>query len=272
MEQLKNIKVIFIDIDRTLTNDNHKIPKLNIEAIKEATQKGILVVLCSGRWLAYAKEKSIEAFASNYIITNNGAQIYDYLNKKSIYENKMSNENVEKLLKDFEEMGIECILNTSSTRFGSKKLVRKIYEGEHFFYTLDDIGNENVLQIVGEVNSFQDMDKMVRCVNKYDEFIILNLSKAYLENKRNEKNYYADINNRNTNKGQGIKKFLEIFNINKDEAICFGDYINDIDMFNECGHKVAMKNASEELKQKANYITLSNNEGGVGDFIKKYIL
>lgn len=39
MEQLKNIKVIFIDIDRTLTNDNHKIPKLNIEAIKEATQK-----------------------------------------------------------------------------------------------------------------------------------------------------------------------------------------------------------------------------------------
>jgi len=65
---LKNIKVIFIDIDRTLTNDNHKIPKLNIEAIKEATQKGILVVLCSGRGLAYAKEKSIEAFASNYII------------------------------------------------------------------------------------------------------------------------------------------------------------------------------------------------------------
>lgn len=272
MINLKNIKVIFIDIDRTLTDDKHQIPKENIEAIKEVTKNGVFVVLCSGRGLAYASQKSKEAFASNYVISNNGAQIYDYLNNKSIYENRMSRENVEKLLDDFKEMGIECILNTSSTRFGSKNLIRKIDKDEHFFENLEDIGNENVLQIVGEVNSFEEMDKMVRCVNKYDEFVILNLSKAYLEKKKNEKNYYADINNRNTNKGEGIKKFLELFNIPKNESLCFGDYINDIDMFNECGVKVAMANASEELKQKADFVALSNNEGGVGAFIKKYII
>ena len=43
-------------------------------------------------------------------------------------------------------------------------------------------------------------------------------------------------------------------------------------MFKACGYKVAMKNASEELKEIADYVTLSNNEAGVGDFIEKFIL
>ena len=50
------------------------------------------------------------------------------------------------------------------------------------------------------------------------------------------------------------------------------DNTNDIDMFKACGYKVAMKNASEELKEIADYVTLSNNEAGVGDFIEKFIL
>ena len=98
------------------------------------------------------------------------------------------------------------------------------------------------------------------------------LEGIYLENKKDQKSYYADINNNSTSKGRGITSFLNIFNIKKEDSLCFGDFINDIDMFKACGYKVAMKNASEELKEIADYVTLSNNEAGVGDFIEKFIL
>jgi hypothetical protein len=272
VQKLKDIKVIFVDIDKTLTDNNRQVPAKNSEVIKKAVQQGIMVVLCSGRDFSYTEEKSKEANASNYIIASNGAQIYDYLNKKTLFKIEISKESIAKLIEDFKELGIECILNTSTTRYGTKCLNREMNENEGRFEKLEDIEKEEILQVVGEVHSFELMDKMVKKIGKYHDLIIKNLSRAYVENKKNEENYYADINNYTVSKGEGIKNFLKIFNIKKEEAICFGDFINDIEMFDECGYKVAMDNASDELKEKADYITLSNEESGVGVFIEKYIL
>ena len=272
MPKLENIKVIFIDIDKTLTDNKRQVPKENSLAIKKVVDLGILVVLCSGRGFSYAGQKAKEACASEFLITSNGAQIYDFKNHKSLYENKMSKETVKNLLEELKEIGVECILNTSSTRFGTKNLKRKIDKEEKFFTSVDDIGNENILQIVCEVSSYSSMEKLIKIVNKYEDLIILNLCSTFLEHVENENNYYADINNYNVNKGEGIKKFLELFNIKKEESLCFGDYINDVEMFEACGYKVAMGNASKNLKEKADYITLSNNEAGVAYFINKYLL
>ncbi len=74
------IKVMFVDIDRTLTDNNKQVTAKNAQAIKEVVEKGIKVVLCSGRGTYYAVKKSKDANASNYVILNNGAQIYDYEN------------------------------------------------------------------------------------------------------------------------------------------------------------------------------------------------
>lgn len=272
MHKLNNIKVIFIDIDRTLTDSNKQVPIENRLAIKKVVDKGILVVLCSGRSFSYAQIKSKEANASQYLITSNGAQIYDYKEQKSLYENDISKDIASKLLIELKKLNIECILNTSNTRFGTLNLKRKIDKDEHFFKSINELGNENILQIVAEVKSFHAMDELINKIKEYKELAILNLSKTYLENKKEETNYYADINNYNVNKGEGIKKFLEMFNIKKEEALCFGDYINDLDMFDACGYRVAMENASKELKVKSDYITLSNDEAGVGYFIEKFII
>ena len=272
MKNLNNIKVIFIDIDKTLTNDNKKVTQKNSLAIKKAVEKGIMVVLCSGRSFSYAGMKAKEANASEYLITSNGAQIYDYNNSKSLYENPISKDTFAKLFNELRKMNIECILNTSTTRFGTKNLKRKIDKSESFFENINDIGNENILQIVVEASSFELMDKLIAEIKKYEDLVVLNLSRKYLENNRNESDYYADINNFTVNKGEGIKKFLEMFNIKKEDSLCFGDYVNDLDMFDACGFKVAMENASEELKKKADFITLSNNNSGVAYFINKYII
>lgn len=271
MTKLNNIKVVFIDIDKTLTNDERIVPKENALAIKRLVEKGIFVVLCSGRNFSYAGQKANDANASSFLITNNGAQIYDYEKHKSLYEVSISKKIIEKLLLNLREIGVEIILNTSNTRFGTKNLKRKLSNDEKFFNEIDELGEENILQIVCEVNSASTMEKLIDIVKRYDNLKISNLSRAFLENKKSD-NYYADINNYSTNKGTGIKKFLELFNIKKEESLCFGDYINDLDMFDACGYKVAMGNASPKLKEKADYITLSNNEAGVAFFINNYIL
>lgn len=209
MTKLNNIKVVFIDIDKTLTNDERIVPKENALAIKRLVEKGIFVVLCSGRNFSYAGQKANDANASSFLITNNGAQIYDYEKHKSLYEVSISKKIVEKLLLNLREIGVEIILNTSNTRFGTKNLKRKLSNDEKFFNEIDELGEENILQIVCEVNSASTMEKLIDIVKRYDNLKISNLSRAFLENKKSD-NYYADINNYSTNKGTGQMTFVHV--------------------------------------------------------------
>jgi len=87
MKKLKNIKIAFVDIDGTLSNSKRKIAKETSEAIKNATDQGLLVVLCSGRNNEYVQNASQSANASSYIIACNGAEIYDYKNDVYIKKN-----------------------------------------------------------------------------------------------------------------------------------------------------------------------------------------
>lgn len=64
---------------------------------------------------------------------------------------------------------------------------------------------------------------------------------------------------------------LEILNIKKEEAIAIGDDNNDLSMFEQVGYKVAMENAIDSVKQKADEITLSNDEDGVAIFLDKLL-
>lgn len=67
-------------------------------------------------------------------------------------------------------------------------------------------------------------------------------------------------------------ELYKLLNIEKNNIISFGDSMNDATMFEKSGYKIAMKNAKEELKNMADYITeFSNNENGVIEFLKKYL-
>lgn len=267
-----DIKVIFVDIDRTLTDNNKQVTAKNAQAIKEVVEKGIKVVLCSGRGTYYAVKKSKDANASQYVILNNGAQIYDYEKEESVFEEIIPSQVLYKFIHDLEANDMEYILNTPTFRYGSSKVDRSLDVRDKILNNIEIVKDEKILQVVGETKDFDSMDKLIKIVEKYPDLKILNISRSYLEGKRNEKRYYADINYKTVNKGEGIKRFLEHFGYTKEQAMCFGDYINDLDMFEACGTKVAMDNATDEVKEKADYVTLSNEESGVADYIYKFIL
>jgi hypothetical protein len=81
---------------------------------------------------------------------------------------------------------------------------------------------------------------------------------------------FLDITSLTANKGNAIKGIQKEMNISPDEALVFGDYLNDIEMMENATYSYAMKNAHPEIINVSNYITLfDNNENGVLKTIKQ---
>lgn len=270
MEKLKNIKIAFIDIDGTLSNSEKKITSETIKAIKEAKTKGLQVILCSGRSNRYVYNMSKIANASNYFICCNGAEIYDYNENKYIYYNKMDFEDIKKVWYFCKDNGICCILNSTKDRYCNEHL----YIEEKNRYLIDDINivkDIDIYQIITGNNNYDSMYRLSECLKEIENLKITNASNSFVTKNKNSNHYFLDIDNKDVSKGNAIKKVLNYFNLTKENAIGFGDHINDFDLFNEVGFKIAMNNASTKLKDKADFITLSNDENGVAYFLNNYI-
>mgnify|MGYP000928458299 CR=1 FL=1 len=93
------IKAVFIDIDETLTNSNREITQNTKNEIKKCINKGIKIILTSGRSRKEAIEYQEQAGTSPYIISSNGASCYDKINNVEIYNNPINKENLKDLLR-----------------------------------------------------------------------------------------------------------------------------------------------------------------------------
>ena len=143
--------------------------------------------------------------------------------------------------------------------------------------------------VIDNVTKFLDTNnlKPTLCIfgGEFDE-----LAKASEQIKMNKhilntpiSNYYTTINNEivhhnyfdivkvGCNKHEAIKKVLKAFDLKRDEMIVIGDGGNDVPMFECGGYKIAMGNADDIIKEKADYITDTNNYDGVAKAIKKII-
>ncbi len=254
-------KYIFIDLDGTLTNSNREISKKNIEQIKRLQNLNNEIIICSGRNREYTVEKSKICNISKYVISSNGAEIFDIASNQIIYENIIKNSTVIKIFNYCIRNNIVCKLNSGNTRIISNLIEEPIEK---------ILKNYKINQIAIETGYILDILKLRNYVeNNFDDVSILNYSKNVYDPSDKSDRAWLDIANKDVSKGNSIKILLNILNVNKENAIAIGDSDNDISMFENVGYGVAMKNASENLKKIANEITLSNNDDGVAEFLKK---
>lgn len=265
---LENIKIVFADLDGTAMNSESKFSDYTKNVFKQLTDKGIYVILCSGRSNSDMMQKCKESFASSIIISSNGSLVFDCNKNKKIYESSI-NAAVVKNIWDFATSNdMSITLNGTYKRFkneSSKKIGIVIS-------SLDEI-DEEITQIVIDTKEFEKITYLRNLIQSYDEIEAKNFGTQIFNNfSSTEDGFEMDIVNKGNNKGLAVRKLLRYLNLNDDNSLCFGDQMNDYDMFQECGITVAMENGADDLKVKANYVTSSNDNDGVAEFIEEYLL
>ena len=215
-------KAIFIDIDGTLRDNNKNISQRTINAIKKVTDKGILVVLCSGRPRKYTEQISRQCFASKYIITSNGGNIYNYKDNKVLYVNCMDKEALIKLYEIAIPEDVRFIMNVGEGRVVNKvkhlKEEKKLEEGiKEFVY------NNDIVQCTIADSNFDKIKSLIPKIEQVKNVEIKNRHKSLLDpNFPKIDTIYCDIANIESNKGNAVQKLCEILNIDVKDTIAIG--------------------------------------------------
>lgn len=251
-------KIVFFDVDGTITNfEDGSISNSTKEAIKVLKDKGIKVVAATGRPLSMCDE--IKALGIDTFITANGAYVKH--NKKIIHKVPMD----KKIVQEVVEFASS---QNNALSFYSEGL------------SMNGIKGDDILQALKETLSLSDYPDINQQIFGDELFLMClfandNTVERYVERFPNLtfKRWHPFILNvlqEDISKSLAIIKVLEYFNVDKSEAIAFGDGENDIDMLELVGLGIAMENGNEKLKKVADFVTKKSNEDGIAFALEKY--
>ncbi len=288
------IKLIAIDLDGTLLNSKGEVSNKDKQAIKKAKQKGVEIVLASGRMPETVENIAREIGADKYMICGNGAFIYDIQNQKRVHECFLEKEKVLKIIKMCEENSVYynvCTQNyiitkslNYNTMYYHNSNLEKPLDKRTQITLIQDIYNYikknnqiDVLKIeICDENKII-FDGILKKIKEITDISILEVKhKSKKELKLDMKNipieyYYTEILNKNTNKWTAIQYLMNIFGINKSEVMAIGDNANDIEMITNSGIGVTMGKSILEQNNIGDFVTLDNDLSGVSVAINKYL-
>ncbi len=262
-------KMIVTDLDGTLLDKNKNVSETSKKYLKELKDKGYIICVDTGRTLGRASYALGEFDYINYIIGNNGTYIYDVCNDKNLYESTIKVEDIKELFikyldeyEVFEINSYEYIFSYCSRTRNIEPYVEKIDNKDEFFDKINEVYNVTIsFKNKSMVNVF--LEDLKNNYKDIDSFI--------MEDSFSNKKWITLIN-KNDNKYNGLCILKEKLGINNNDIIAFGDGLNDVVMIENVGFGVAMKNALDEVKNKANDITLDdNNNDGVVNYLKSIL-
>lgn len=255
-------KIIFSDIDGTLAVEGKTSDKTK-DLVKKYVNLNNYFVLVSGRTITYTTAISKEINASGYVISTNGAVVYDYINDKIIYKKTISFNVIETLFNLCNFYNARLVFGGLKTIY-TNKLKHKDKETEINGITKEIYDNNPITQITISSVSENTLNKIIGEVEKINEVKIVNrhrflYDKTYVDNG----NLWIDIASVKVSKKIAVLKLLEYLNIKLEDSVRIGDDLNDLPMFVDKGLNIAVDNAIPKLKEKAHFITKSCYEDGV---------
>lgn len=265
---MKDIEIIFLDIDGTIRNSDSKVESITKDAIKRVEKTGIKVVLCTGRSCKYAKRVAKELELDGYLISSNGAEIINLKDDSIIYNAEMDFNEIKKVYNFCKENNLNFLLNTIPEDY---QTINESYN-RVCINNLDEVNNP-VNQIVITSYNYTAMKEILdNFTTTYKNIRISGCANGLKTGDLNpKKDYYIDINRFDSSKANGVSKLLEYLGIESKMALACGDGINDYEMLQSVGIGVAMGNGLEELKEVADYITKTNDEYGVAYLLDKIL-
>jgi len=291
-------KMLVLDMDGTLLDSQKAITSHNKAAIKKAVAAGVKVVISTGRSLLGVTDylKQLDLMKDDeYTISCSGAIIANNTNSKLLHGSFLSQDEISLVNSAAEKSGMilnaytkdsllmqeDCYYNNLDCRMNSLKKV---------MVDFSDVNAEDIAKI----NVFTEDENIANYFKKLfsDDELPIDPSiytkpavpESFLDSKTISKEldfrfnvmkttkYTFDLTRKDTSKGSSVKILAEKLGIKREEIICIGDSENDKQMIEYAGLGVAMGNAYDNIKDVADYITLSNDQSGVAHVVNKFIL
>lgn len=276
-----NIKAIILDVDGTLTNSKKVITEKTKNALIKAQEKGIILILASGRptsgLVDFAKE--LKMYENNGLLVSfNGSKVVDCQSEEVLFNETMTVEQGKEVLEHMKKFKVKPMIDKNEYMF-----VNDVYD----CYINHNNESINIIQYESRGGKFKLCEK-----EDLSSFVDYPLNKIltagnpdylkenYLEMMKPFKDtlscmftapFYFEFTAKGIDKAKALDSVLVPKGYKKEEIIAFGDGHNDISMVNYAGFGVAMGNAVEELKNIADEITLSNDEDGIAHTLYKYL-
>lgn len=265
-------KLIALDMDGTLLREDKTISERTEKAIQAAREKGVAVVIATGRpidgVMRYLEELNMFG-DDDYVLSYNGGLVVKTKTREAICKIGLKGEDLHylyKLSKEFgvnihgfsEERGLITPKNSKYTEVEAE--INNININIDDFSTIEDDHSLIKIMMIDEPEILQKaVDRMPKEV--YDKYTVVRSTP-----------YFLEFLNKEVNKGTGVQLLAEHLGIKPEEIITMGDAGNDAHMIEYAGMGIAMGNAFEEIKAMANYITDTNENDGVAKAIEKFVL
>lgn len=266
------IKLIALDMDGTLLNNEKCISEGNFIAIQKAKKAGIKVVLASGRPLQ-GLQAHLETLGltsdEDFVVSYNGSLVQRVGNGEIIHQTSLKGVDAKALLTVSQQLGVfihafsikqGLITHKHNTWTDLEANINGITATEVDFNQLDD--DEDIIKImmVAEEDNLNTAIKNLPKPLKQQYTVVRSAA------------FFLEFLHPNSNKGIAIEKLSHLLDIDSKEVMSMGDAENDHAMLKFSGIAVAMENADVETKAIANYITKSNSEDGVAFAIEQKAL
>ena len=279
---MKDIKLVALDLDGTLFDNSSRVSERNLTAIRSITDKGIHVVISTGRPFEGIPFDQIKGTGINYAITANGSGIYEISTGKCLYENAMDEELVTPILNFLLTRDIHMDAFIGGKGYTpvqcvetAQKLTVPSSIKNYIITTRTRL--DNILQFIHEnqlkvqkmtLNFYPAADGTLIDRETVRKFLVSNPSITTVCGGYNN----LEFTRADANKGVGLRKLAEILGVNPDATMAIGDTENDLAIIEAAGIGVAMGNATDAVKARADYVTTTNTKDGVAAAIEHFIL
>lgn len=288
-------KLVAIDLDGTMLNHYGEISERTKETVRRCIEKGVEIVLASGRPIDSIKAIAEELEIKGYFIAGNGALVYDIRKNEMIYENYIKKEKVLEIIKICEENSIaynvytDKVILTTNLKFNVlyyyKENLKKeenkqtnISIVENMYEYVENMKDEKFLKItICDQNDtiFHSIIKKLKEINDIEVLDISHMARKIIKQGTEEipvEYFYTEISASNVDKWEAIEFLRKRMGLAKEEIMTIGDNINDKKMIENAGMGIAMKSSTMEILKIARDITETNDNDGVASALEKYVL
>jgi Cof subfamily protein (haloacid dehalogenase superfamily) len=264
-------KMIVLDLDDTLLNDEHSLSKRNKEALMAAQELGVKVVLASGRptfgMVSIAKDLQLDQYGS-YILSFNGSKIINAKTNEEIFNSTISSEMAHRLYDLSKREGVAIL---------SYKDESIVIEEPNEYADIEATITGLPMQIVDQFKA-TITEPVVKAMMLAHPDVLVNVEQTLVKEVGEEvsvfrsKPFFLEFTALNVTKGTSLHQLTQKLGIKAEEVIAIGDSYNDITMIEFAGLGVAMGNAPDAIKEIANHVTETNNNDGVAKVVEDFIL